>query len=117
MLGSRSLRLASLKIQLEIISPPVYPDLLNARARSPFRVGISLAFSSDPQDLFRLIRQAGAYMAIPLVLVGGPCLGFLVGRYLDQRFGTDPWGISAAVLLGLIGSILEAIRLIRHVQR
>lgn len=76
-----------------------------------------MALPSKQQDLVRLARQAGIYMAIPMILAGGPTLGFLIGRYLDRRFSTDPWGVTAAVVLGLLGGIAEAIRLIRYAQR
>ena len=76
-----------------------------------------MAFPKGQQDLAQLIRQAGAYIGIPMILAGGPTLGFLIGRYLDSRFSIDPWGVTGAVLVGLVGSIAQVIRLIRYVQR
>lgn len=68
-------------------------------------------------DLTRLARQVGIFTAIPMILVGGPTLGFVVGQFLDRRFGSDPWGVAVAVLAGLFASGIETVRLIRYVQR
>ena len=72
---------------------------------------------STQQDLVRLIRQAGIYLSIPIVLAGGPTFGFLIGQFVDRRFSTDPWGVMVAVALGLMAGLYQTIRLIRHAQR
>ena len=64
-----------------------------------------------------LIRQAGIFMSIPMVLVGGPTLGFFIGRLIDSRLSTDPWGVLVAVGVGLVAGVFESIKLIRYVQR
>ena len=69
------------------------------------------------QDLVRLIRQAGIYLSIPMVLAGGPTLGFLIGQFIDRRFLMEPWGVMVAVALGLMASIYQTIRMIRYAQR
>lgn len=69
------------------------------------------------QDLGRLIRQAGIYLSIPVVLAGGPTFGFLIGQLIDRRFSADPWGVMVAVALGLVAGIYQTIRMIRYAQR
>ena len=64
-----------------------------------------------------MIRQAGIYFTIPAVLAGGPTAGFFVGRFVDQRFSSDPWGVTISVALGLMAGIYQTIRLIRYAQR
>ncbi|PIQ82752.1 MAG: hypothetical protein COV76_01940 [Candidatus Omnitrophica bacterium CG11_big_fil_rev_8_21_14_0_20_64_10] len=73
--------------------------------------------SSSQKDLFRLARQAGIYTSIPLLLGGGPLLGFIAGRALDSRIGTEPWGVAVGVLIGLVAGGVEAVRLIQYAQR
>ncbi len=72
---------------------------------------------TQQQDLVRLIRQAGIYLSIPMVLAGGPTLGFLLGQLIDRRFSTDPWGVMVAVVLGLMAGVYQTIRMIRYAQR
>ena len=72
---------------------------------------------SQKQDLVRMIRQAGIYLSIPMVLAGGPTFGFFVGRFIDGHFSSDPWGITVSVALGLMAGVYQTIRLIRHAQR
>lgn len=72
----------------------------------------------DPSvDLVRLIRQAGVYVSIPMVLAGGPTLGFFVGRFVDHRFSSDPLGVMVFVVWGLIAGVYQTIRMIRYAQR
>ena len=71
---------------------------------------------NPPTDLTRLVRQVGILTAIPMVLVCGPLLGFLFGRFFDRRFGSDPWGMTASVVAGLIAGIVESVMLIRYAQ-
>ena len=68
------------------------------------------------QDLIRLVRQAGILTSIPMVLVGGPTLGFLIGRFLDRRFSSDPWGVFGAVIVGMVAGLAETVRLIQKSQ-
>lgn len=64
-----------------------------------------------------MIRQAGVYVTIPMILAGGPTLGFFAGRWVDLRFSSDPWGVAISVALGLVAAIYQTIRLIRYAQR
>lgn len=72
---------------------------------------------SQKQDLVRLVRQTGIYLSIPMILAGGPTLGFFIGRFFDHRFSTDPWGVTIAVALGLVAGVYQTIRLIRYAQQ
>lgn len=72
--------------------------------------------SQPALDPYAWVRRVGTLASIPMILVGGPTLGFLVGRFLDRRFGWDPWGVMGGVLIGLIASIVETVRLIQQVQ-
>ena len=73
--------------------------------------------SNKKNELVRLAQQAGQFTAIPMILVGGPTLGFLVGSYLDRRFSIGPWGTGIGVILGLVAGLLETIQLIRTAQK
>lgn len=55
-------------------------------------------------------------MALPAVLVSGPLAGFLIGAYLDRKFGWDPWGKAALMVLGMISSFRECAAMIRRMN-
>ena len=76
-----------------------------------------MSLPQSTQELARLARQVGIYTSIPMVMVGGPVLGFLVGRFLDQRFGSDPWGVAVAVLVGIVAGGIQTIKLIGYAQQ
>ena len=64
-----------------------------------------------------MVRLAGVATSLPIVLVGGPGIGFAVGQLIDHRFFSDPWGVACGVLIGLIAGICEAVVLIKFIQR
>lgn len=73
--------------------------------------------SNKKNDLVRLAKQAGLFTSIPMVMMGGPAVGFFIGAFLDRRFSVSPWGVGAGVLLGLAAGMVEAIQLIRAAQK
>ncbi len=76
-----------------------------------------MASPQSERHLIQLVRQAGIYISIPLVLVGGPTVGFFLGRFLDQRLNSDPWGVLILVVVGLVAAFVETIRLFRYAQK
>jgi len=52
-----------------------------------------------------------------MILVGGPTIGFLIGRFLDRRLSSDPWCVAIAVFIGLIASVVETVHLIQVAQQ
>lgn len=59
--------------------------------------------------------SAGRFVGIGLQIAVGVGLGFLVGRWLDNRYGWSPWGLLVGVMLGLAAGmyllIKDAIRI------
>jgi len=68
--------------------------------------------NGDEKD-YRFIRQVGLLTTIPLMLLSGPLIGFLVGNYIDKRFGTAPWFMILFVCLGFVASIRQTIAIIK----
>ena len=73
--------------------------------------------SNKKSDLVRLAQQAGLFTSIPMVMLGGPAVGFFIGAFLDRRFSVSPWGTGIGVLVGLAAGMFEAIQLIRAAQK
>jgi len=69
--------------------------------------------SRDPQDrLAQRVQQArsvGYYTMIPTVMVVGPVLGFLLGNWLEGRFGHAPWFTLGFVILGGVASVRQLV--------
>ena len=66
----------------------------------------------DPQ-----IRNLGVLITIPMVFATGPIIGFLIGYWLDRKFGFDPWGKTILSLLGFIASIQQVIEFIKKATK
>jgi len=49
-----------------------------------------------------------------MMLLAGPLIGFWGGSWLDQRFGSDPWGKSILILLGFVAGLKQVIEIIRR---
>ena len=46
----------------------------------------------------------GAEMVAPLIL------GVIVGRWLDHRFGTEPWMLLVLTVLGAVAGLINLVR-------
>ena len=59
----------------------------------------------------------GKYLGYGLQMLVGVVLGLVAGQWIDRRYGTDPWGVFAGVMLGLSAGmyllIKDAIRINR----
>lgn len=58
------------------------------------------------------IRQVALLGSIPMVLLAGPLIGFLLGNFLDQRMHTVPWLMIFFVILGGVASVRQTMKLI-----
>jgi F0F1-type ATP synthase assembly protein I len=67
-----------------------------------------------PEDTGK--RSAGMLLAIPSLLVAGPLVGFLLGRWLDRRFATEPKLTIVGVILGFVAAGRETFVILRRVQ-
>ena len=61
-------------------------------------------------------RQIGLLSSIPFILALAPIVGFLVGKYLDQKFRTQPWLSLVLLALGFVAGVRETIRIIKLSQ-
>ncbi|HOE68284.1 MAG TPA: hypothetical protein PK997_01345 [Candidatus Omnitrophota bacterium] len=68
-------------------------------------------------DLPRLFRMLGVAVTIPAILISGPLAGFLLAHWLIKQWNLSPKLIMISVLLGLLGSSIQTIRLIKHLYK
>lgn len=63
--------------------------------------------------IYKWIKIAGFLSFIPFVLIAGPLAGYVLGGYLEKRFGAPSYITAAAMAAGLIGSAWETVRIIK----
>lgn len=73
--------------------------------------------NKNKSEFFLRARQIGILTAVPLVLPLGPLIGYLLGHWIDQKFGIDPFATIVMILLGVAASVRETIRMIREALR
>ena len=69
--------------------------------------------NATKKDLQKLFWMLGLALTLPMVLLSGPFAGYLISQWLIKRWGWVPGTTLALVLLGLVGSIIQAVRILR----
>jgi len=67
----------------------------------------------DEENRYDAIRQAGLLTTIPFLLAASPIIGFLIGRFIDRKAGTEPIFSAVFVLLGFIAGAIQVVRVVR----
>ena len=62
----------------------------------------------------RTMRDLGSYTIIPMMMVVGPVIGWLMGRYAESRLGGEPWLGVAGVFLGLAAAVRQIILMLQR---
>ncbi len=65
------------------------------------------------EDASNQYRDLGLAMSIPFMLASGPIIGWLIGKWLDARFGTN-WLTLTMLALGFIAGVRSVIRTLRE---
>jgi len=68
-----------------------------AGRRSPDRTG----------NAGKQARDIGTYTIIPMMMVAGPLVGYLLGRGVENMFGGKPWPAVGGMLLGLVAAFRQ----------
>jgi len=63
------------------------------------------------------LRQIGLLGTIPFLIGVGPLVGYFIGGWLDDKFGTDPILMIVFLGLGLAAAIKETVRIIKEASR
>lgn len=63
------------------------------------------------------IRQLGLLGTVPILLVVGPLVGFFIGRWLDDKLGTEPFLLVLFLIFGFIASGREIYRIIKRAEK
>lgn len=60
--------------------------------------------------------QISLLAAVPAILVAAPLVGLFAGKWLDGRFGTEPYLMIGGVVLGFVAAAREIMNLVRKSQ-
>lgn len=63
------------------------------------------------------MRNVGILVTIPMVFVAGPLVGFFIGTWMDQKWGTEPWGKTMLILLGFVASVKQVIEFLKSATK
>ncbi len=59
-------------------------------------------------------RQLGLLGTIPILIAVGPVVGFFIGRWLDEKLGTEPYLLVLFLIFGFIASGREIYGIIKR---
>jgi len=59
--------------------------------------------------IYALASTIGFQIAVPIVV------GILGGRFLDRKFGTEPWLLVICLLLGLAAAMAGLVKIIQNI--
>ena len=62
-------------------------------------------------------RQIGLLSSIPFILALAPIVGFLLGKFLDQKLRTQPWLSLILLVLGFVAGVRETIKIVKLSQQ
>lgn len=107
--------------------PEVYPDPPNSKEVADLRAQLRSGRAELDDDITgrggRLNRSVGkrakdlgAYTLIPSLMLAGPFVGYIVGRFAERFFEIEPWGAVVGMLAGMIAAFREVILLLKRKQ-
>ena len=62
-------------------------------------------------------RQIGLLSSIPFILALAPIIGYFLGKFLDQKFRTQPWLSLVFLGLGFVAGVRETIKIVKLSQQ
>ena len=73
--------------------------------------------TEKPPNKVTAWRQVGMLTSIPFILALAPIIGYFLGKYLDQKFRTQPWLSVVLLALGFVAGVRETIQIVKLSQR
>lgn len=67
----------------------------------------------DNRERGRRMRDIGTYTAIPMMLVAGPVVGYLLGRWAAGRWGHETLATTLGAVLGFAAAVRQIWLLLR----
>jgi len=70
----------------------------------------------DGKEKIKLYRQLSLVGVIPAIMAVGPLIGYFVGRWLDNKFGTSPYLMWVLIFFGLVAAGKEVYRIVKQIS-
>lgn len=71
----------------------------------------------NPKDKpSRDLRQVSLLAVVPALLIAGPAVGFLIGRWADDKFETEPLLLIVGIILGFASAGREIYKLAKKAE-
>lgn len=71
----------------------------------------------SPKDGRRNLRAIGLLGVIPMLIGVGPMIGYFIGDWLDNKFGTGPYLMILFIAIGFGAAVKETIKIIKEADR
>ena len=62
-------------------------------------------------------RQLGLLGTIPFLIAVSPVIGYFIGKWIDEKLGTDPIFMVVFIGLGVAAAIKETVKIIKEASR
>jgi F0F1-type ATP synthase assembly protein I len=91
---------------------------LGARSRAPPRSTARAEAEVTDKEPSKVTawRQIGLLTSIPFILALAPIVGYFLGKFLDQKFRTQPWLSFILLILGFVAGVRETIHIVKMSQ-
>lgn len=73
--------------------------------------------TGEKKDTDSTLKKLGVLTTVPIFLLLGPLVGFLIGHWLDRKTHLYPWFTVIFVVLGFIASGREVVRLLKEIAK
>jgi F0F1-type ATP synthase assembly protein I len=79
--------------------------------------GIMGLLNPNPKNKPRRdLRQFSLLAAVPALLIAGPAVGFLIGRWADEKLGSEPYLLIVGIILGFASAGREIYKLVKKAE-
>ena len=72
---------------------------------------------NNEDDRYVALRRAGLLTTVPVLLAASPIIGFFIGRFLDDKLGTDPALTIVFLILGFVSGAIQVAKVIKIANR
>jgi len=72
---------------------------------------------NSEDDRYAAMRRAGLLTTVPVLLAASPIIGFFMGRFLDNKLGTEPVFSIIFLILGFVAGAVQVARVVRLANR
>lgn len=72
-----------------------------------------LVFGKKDNETYRILGLVGSFGFTTAGAIAG---GYFLGSYIDKKLGTSPWFMLCFIILGIVGSFIEFLKVIKKLS-